>query len=93
MNQFVPQLMLGNPCCNSTNAPLYQPQFTCPTAKWIIASQYFFEIKNTVTGNTEPHAATGDIFEVEVGEEIFTTFKMDAKGVWTLQIGVKGDDR
>ena len=57
MNQFVPQLMLGNPCCNSTNEPHYQPQFTCKTSTWIFSAQYFFEIiKN---GAPEAHAATG----------------------------------
>jgi hypothetical protein len=73
----------------TSQQPLYQPQFTCQTSTWIFSSQYFFEIGKN--GTVEPHAATGEVFPAKVGEKLFTTFKMDTKGVWTLQIGVVGD--
>merc|ERR1719476_253441 len=45
MNQFVPQLMLGEPLCGSTGPPLYKPKWEHHTT-WIFGSQYFFEIFN-----------------------------------------------
>ena len=66
MNQFVPQLMLGNPLCDSTGPPLYKPIWHEHTT-WVIGSQYFFELFNHTANKTEGHAATGELFDVKAG--------------------------
>lgn len=43
MNQFVNQLMLGNPLYASTGPPRYDPLWTHANT-WIFAAQYFMEI-------------------------------------------------
>lgn len=45
MNQFVPQLMLGSALANSTNHPLYEPQWL-QLDSWHIGAQYFMAICN-----------------------------------------------
>merc|ERR1719272_2621966 len=91
MNQFVPQLMLGNPLCNSSGPPDYKPQWQNHRS-WVFGSQYFMEINNTKTNKTaEGHAATGDLFPAKQGEMIFTKFELSEKWVWTLSMGVVGD--
>eukprot|EP01084_Bolivina_argentea_P210558 358344_1 len=45
-NQFVPQLMLGNVLCNSTNSGDYKPSW-CKLTEWHIQSQYYFQTNNT----------------------------------------------
>lgn len=91
MNQFVPQLMLGNPLCNSTGPPDYKPKWE-EHKTWVFGSQYFMEINNTKTNKTaEGHAATGELFEAKVGEVLYTKFELSKNWVWTLTMGVKGD--
>jgi hypothetical protein len=36
---------------------------------------------------------SGESFPTVAGEQMYTTFKMNAKEVWTLEIGVKGDSK
>lgn len=91
MNQFVPQLMLGQPLCNSTGWPWYKPLWNCDATHYIFGSQYFFEIKNRTTEKTESHAATGDVYPVSPGEKLYTKFALDSEYVWTLEMGVVGD--
>jgi hypothetical protein len=43
MNQFVNQLMLGQPLFGSTGPPDYDPLWM-PVTTWIFAAQYFMEI-------------------------------------------------
>ena len=43
MNQFVNQLMLGQPLYGSTGPPSYNP-LCMPAPTWIFAAQYFMEI-------------------------------------------------
>ena len=62
MNQFVPQLMLGNSLTASTGPPDYKPKWVHHD-EWTFSSQYFMEINNTKTGNpAEGHAATGKAY-------------------------------
>merc|ERR1712013_496075 len=84
-NQFVPQLMLGNVLCNSTNSDDYKPSW-CELAQWHIQSQYYFQTNN---GSTS-HAVTGQLFAVNAGDEIYTEFIFQ-NAQWTLNIGVVGD--
>lgn len=90
MNQFVPQLMLGNPLCESTGPPLYKPIWKMHDT-WVFGSQYFFEIFNVTSNKTEAHAATGKVVSVVKGEILWTQFELDSNWVWKLSMGVKGD--
>jgi len=91
MNQFVPQLMLGNSLTASSGPPDYKPQWSEHTS-WVFSSQYFMEINNTVTGNPgEAHAATGDVWPTVEGELLWTRFSLSDDYVWTLGMGVVGD--
>eukprot|EP01079_Euglenida_sp_SAG-EU17-18_P002094 gene2095-3050_t len=89
MNQFVPQLMLGNPLCNSTGPPDYKPLWHHQDT-WVIGSQYFFEVFNETANRTEGHAATGDLVKVSKGEIVYTQFEVSVDWMWTLTMGVKG---
>jgi len=71
MNQFVPQLMLGNPLCNSSGPPDYKPKWH-EESTWTFGAQYFFEIFNETANATQGHAATGEMFGTKEGETIFT---------------------
>mmetsp|Transcript_33741 Transcript_33741/g.53992 ORF Transcript_33741/g.53992 Transcript_33741/m.53992 type:complete len:291 (+) Transcript_33741:21-893(+) len=83
-NQFVPQLMLGNVLCNSTNSDDYKPSW-CILSEWHIQSQYYFQTDDTKTS----HAVTGDMIAVKEGDIIYTEFLYDSTDyVWTLNIGV-----
>ena len=91
MNQFVPQLMLGNPLCNSTGPPLYKPIWH-KFDTWVFGAQYFFEIFNKTANKTQAHAATGELFPTREGEVIYTSFDLDkSTWSWTLTMGVRGD--
>jgi hypothetical protein len=91
MNQFVPQLMLGNPLCNSSGPPSYHPKWQ-PHKTWVFGSQYFFEIHNLTTNKTDAHAVTGEIFNTTAGEVLWTKFSLDQEtSAWSLGMGVKGD--
>lgn len=90
MNQFVPQLMLGNPLCNSSGPPDYRPKWH-EESTWVFGAQYFFEIFNETANATQGHAATGEMFGTKEGEVIFTRYTLSTDWVWTLEMGVKGD--
>ena len=91
MNQFVPQLMLGNALDASSGAPLYKPIWHQQNESWIFSAQYFFEIFNSTSNKTEPHAATGNIYKCKPNETLYTTFELSNDWVWTLTMGVKFD--
>jgi len=55
MNQFVNQLMLGQPLYGSTGPPAYDPLWM-PVTTWIFAAQYFMEVYD----NNTAKAAAGD---------------------------------
>ena len=78
MNQFVPQLMLGNALANSTNAPDYNPIWI-EMDSWHVGSQYFMALCNGTSGtfdckNWIPKAATGKLVAVQPGEMVETSF-------------------
>eukprot|EP01084_Bolivina_argentea_P059246 108148_1 len=84
-NQFVPQLMLGNCLCKSTNSGNYNPSW-CQFSDWHIGSQYFFTTNNHKTA----HAATGDLISVKPGDIVYTEFIYDSTQFsWTLNTGIK----
>ena len=92
MNQFVPQLMLGNPLSGSSNWPFYLPQWSHATT-WVFASQYFMEIFNSTSNATQANAAAGEVFNCLEGETLWTSFARSPAPdfAWTLTMGVKGD--
>eukprot|EP00947_MAST-08B_sp_MAST-8B-sp1_P000586 g586.t1 len=90
MNQFVPQLMLGNPLDGSGGPPDYKPKWH-EHSTWCFGAQYFFEIFNATSNKTEAHAATGKTYDCKPGEELFTEFTLSEDWVWTLRMGVVGD--
>lgn len=92
MNQFVPQLMLGNPLCDSSGPPLYKPIWH-EQKTWVFGSQYFFEIFNRTSNKTEGHAATGKMYPCTKGEVLYTQFELSNDWIWTLTMGVKGDPK
>lgn len=97
MNQFVPQLMLGNALCNSSGAPDYRPHWAELDA-WHIGAQYFFGVcdagrdggYNCTKDSWTAHAATGDLIAVAPGERVWTNFTLSDEWVWTLGMGVVG---
>ncbi|KAL3916660.1 MAG: hypothetical protein SGILL_005075 [Bacillariaceae sp.] len=107
MNQFVPQLMLGNALANSSNHPLYEPQWI-KLESYHISAQYFMAIcqdddDESLTDNHtnkkkcdkwSGRAATGELIAVEPGEGIFTRFELvgpQESAMWELTMGVIGD--
>ena len=92
MNQFVPQLMLGNPLSGSTNWPYYLPQWS-QEQSWVFAAQYFFELYNATSGHVEAKAAAGEVFGCAENETLWTSFTRAPRpgAAWTLAMGVKGD--
>lgn len=98
MNQMVPQLILGNALDGSSGPPSYKPRWG-DHSTWSFASHYFFELFNETVNKTEGHAAYGDFFPVQAGEEIKTKFEilpggdgMDEKSpMWKLTMEVVGD--
>jgi len=91
MNQFVPQLMLGNPLCDSTGPPLYKPLWRFQP-HWVFGSQYFFEIFNATEQKMQSKAATGELHKAYTNETIWTSFELSDDWTWTLGMGVKGDE-
>ena len=90
MNQFVNQLMLGNPLYGSTGPPRYDPEWMqVPT--WIFAAQYFMEVYN----NNTAKAAAGPWYNCTSGEVLWTEYALDevagGEWAWTLSMGVVGD--
>eukprot|EP01061_Rhynchopus_euleeides_P011269 TRINITY_DN20840_c1_g3_i1.p1 TRINITY_DN20840_c1_g3~~TRINITY_DN20840_c1_g3_i1.p1 ORF type:complete len:310 (+),score=93.77 TRINITY_DN20840_c1_g3_i1:61-930(+) len=89
-NQFVPQLMLGDVLDSTSGPPVYWPEFHMHHT-WVFGAQYYMSIYNA-TNQSTGHAATGPTFACEEGEVLFTNFQLDSDFVWTLTMGVKGDD-
>jgi hypothetical protein len=98
MNQFVPQLELGEALCGSTGpAGGYQTgacSIVDPLRQWVIQSQYFFGVLNH-SGVPDPsgvswtgHAVTGETIPVFPGETIVTNFTQLQNGTWLLQYSV-----
>jgi hypothetical protein len=56
MNQFVPQLILGNALDSSSGPPDYKPAWGMHK-KWAFAAHYFFEVFNPIKNGTDSHAA------------------------------------
>lgn len=86
MNQFVNQLMLGQPLYSSTGPPSYDPLWTTATT-WIFAAQYFMELYSNGTAK----AAAGPWFNCTERDVLWTEYALDTAWVWTLSIGVVGD--
>ena len=80
MNQFVNQLMLGQPLYGSTGPPDYNPLWM-PVTTWIFAAQYFMEIYD----NSTAKAAAGPWFNCTEGEILWTESVSQRRpsGVWT----------
>lgn len=88
MNQFVPQLMLGNALANSTNHPKYNPHWI-KLDTWHIGAQYSMGL--CVKNETYPDgfecdrqtwlakAATGKLVPVEPGEVVEASFELVEK--------------
>jgi hypothetical protein len=95
MNQFVPQLMLGNALANSTNYPDYNPKWIVLDT-WHVGAQYFMGLcfSKDCDRNWIPKAATGDLFAVYEGELIETSFSLvpvEDRFEWHLAIGAQDD--
>eukprot|EP01052_Picozoa_sp_SAG31_P057818 SAG31_NODE_17323_length_675_cov_0.890625_1_plen_212_part_01 len=98
MNQFVPQLELGEALCGSTGAAGGYQTGACsivdPLRRWVIQSQYFFGVLNH-SGVPDPsgvswtgHAVTGETIPVFPGETVVTNFTQLENGTWLLQYSV-----
>lgn len=98
MNQFVPQLELGEALCGSTGAAGEYQTGACsivdPLHQWVIQSQYFFGVLNH-SGVPDPsgvswtgHAVTGETIPVFPGETVVTNFTQLQNGTWLLQYSV-----
>ena len=98
MNQFVPQLELGEALCGSTGpAGGFAPgacSIVDPLRQWVIQSQYFFGVLNK-TGLPDgsgagwvPHSVTGETIPVFPGEVVVTNFTQLVNGTWLLQFSV-----
>jgi len=106
MNQFVPQLMLGNALANSTNFPHYDPIWI-ELDQWHIGAQYFMGLcvpnasfpDGFDCNRDQPFvakAATGDLIKVNPGEVVETSFELlhvRNRVEWELRIGVMGTGR
>ena len=93
MNQFVPQLILGEALDGSSGPPHFTPRFGNHST-WRFGAHYFFEYADAATGRLIPGAAYGELFPCAPGEVLFTRFEAsEASGdrVWTLTMGVAGD--
>ena len=97
MNQFVPQLILGNALDGSGGPPAYAPKWG-EHRTWSFGAHYFFETLNATTQQVQSHAAYGDMFEARAGETLFTRFEQSERTgagagetQWTLTMGAVGD--
>ena len=94
MNQFVPQLLLGDVLAGSTGPPDFLPIYS-QFGSWMFGAHYYFETLNASTGNVDSHAAYGGLFPANEGETLFTSFRVDPQGAhgpaWVLEMGVVGD--
>eukprot|EP01048_Picozoa_sp_COSAG05_P022342 COSAG05_NODE_4436_length_1517_cov_1.876587_1_plen_203_part_00 len=73
MNQFVPQLVLGNALDGSSGPPAYKPHWG-EHRTWSFGAHYFFEFLNVTGGSVQSHAAYGQMYEAKEGELIETSF-------------------
>ena len=95
MNQFVPQLILGEALDGSSGPPDFVPRFGTHHT-WKFGAHYFFEIWNETTKQVDSHAAYGSMFDAFAGETLFTSFVQSegkAGPVWTLTMGAVNDTR
>jgi hypothetical protein len=95
MNQFVPQLLLGNVLSGSTGPPDYNPTYSTIT-EYYFGAHYFFELFDPSVNVTVAKAAYGPLYPTSPGETLFTTFDQTVGSpgegpVWTLTMGVVGD--
>ena len=94
MNQFVPQLVLGEALDGSSDFPNYEPRWGHHKT-WMFGAHYFFQVyTNESRTEYEAHAAYGELYPASPGEMLYTQF--NAAGpleapVWTLTMGVVGD--
>ena len=89
MNQFVPQLILGNALDGTSGPPDYKPHFGHHDT-YKFGAHYFFE---HVNGSG---AAYGTLFPAYVGETLYTSFVQHPIGAdgdfgWTLTMGAMND--
>ena len=89
MNQFVPQLILGNALDGTSGPPDYKPHWGHHET-WMFGAHYFFE---HVNGSG---AAYGTLFPAFVGETLYTSFVQHPIGTngdfgWTLTMGAMND--
>mmetsp|Transcript_7495 Transcript_7495/g.18221 ORF Transcript_7495/g.18221 Transcript_7495/m.18221 type:complete len:209 (+) Transcript_7495:401-1027(+) len=91
MNQFVPQLMLGEPLDGSSGPPNYLPKWHNHST-WCFGAQYFFEVFNNTSNRTEAHAVTGKTYPCKPGEVLYTQYTLSRNWTWTLEMGVKDDN-
>lgn len=96
MNQFVPQLILGEALDGSTGHPKYEPKYGTHET-WMFGAHYFFEVyKNNAKREeeVEAHAAYGKLYPASPGEMLYTEFVASGPlnaPAWTLTMGVVGD--
>ena len=96
MNQFVPQLILGNALDGSSGPPDFLPHWG-EHKTWSFGAHYFFETLNASTQQVQGHAAYGDMYAAKAGETLFTSFEQSERPagngdtMWTLKMGVVGD--
>jgi hypothetical protein len=100
MNQFVPQLLLGDVLDGSSGPPGYEPLWGHHDT-WVFGAHYFFETFNTTSNQTDAHASYGKLYPTWAGETLFTIFELiqqqtngavSASPRWILTMGVVGDD-
>ena len=89
MNQFVPQLILGNALDGTSGPPDYKPHFGHHDT-YRFGGHYFFE---HVNGSG---SAYGTLFDAYVGETLYTSFVQHPIGTdgdfgWTLTMGAMND--
>ena len=79
MNQFVPQLLLGDVLYGSSGPPTYRPVWKSNLTTWMFGSHYFFEIHDENTKQSGAHAAYGPLYPTHPGETLYTTFELQKK--------------
>lgn len=94
MNQFVPQLILGDALDGSSGPPHYNPHYG-DHSTWAFAAHYFFEIFDAPSNSTVAKAAYGELHAASAGELLFTNFSAspaaDGSPIWTLTMGIVND--
>jgi hypothetical protein len=101
MNQFVPQLLLGDVLDGSSGPPGYEPLWGHYDT-WVFGAHYFFETFNTTSNQTDARASYGKLYPTWAGETLLTTFelrqqlesndKTSPAPQWILTMGVVGDE-